>query len=123
MPSGDRGSELHGSPRSRGPPGTVLSSRRYKEDIQSMDAASDGLLRLRPVTFRYKKPLDDGAKPIQYRLELFRRERCRLETCPEAVPIPRNNRWVSANIQYRLQLMASGRALRALNEWRATRRR
>ena len=59
---------MHGSPRSRGQLGTVLSSRRYKEDIQSMDAASDGLLRLRPVTFRYKKPLDDGSKPIQYGL-------------------------------------------------------
>jgi transposase len=30
--------------------------------------ASDGLLRLRPVTFGYKKPLDDGSKPVQYGL-------------------------------------------------------
>lgn len=48
--------------------GTVPSSRRYKEDIRDMGAASDGLLRLRPVTFRYKKPLDDGSKPVQYGL-------------------------------------------------------
>jgi Chaperone of endosialidase/Collagen triple helix repeat (20 copies) len=53
---------------SNGQLGTVLSSRRYKEDIRSMDAASDDLLRLRPVTFRYKKPLEDGAKPLQYGL-------------------------------------------------------
>jgi hypothetical protein len=48
--------------------GTVLSSRRYKEDIREMGMASDGLLRLRPVTFRYKKPNDDGSKPVQYGL-------------------------------------------------------
>ncbi len=34
--------------------GTVVSSRRYKTDIHDMGSASDGLLRLRPVTFRYK---------------------------------------------------------------------
>ena len=48
--------------------GTVSSSRRYKEDIHDMGAASDGLLRLRPVTFRYKKAYDDGSKPVQYGL-------------------------------------------------------
>jgi hypothetical protein len=48
--------------------GTVQSSRRYKEDIHDMGATSDGLLRLRPVTFRYKKPYNDGSKPIQYGL-------------------------------------------------------
>jgi hypothetical protein len=48
--------------------GTVSSSRRYKEDIQNMGNASDGLMRLRPVTFRYKQPFDDGSKPIQYGL-------------------------------------------------------
>jgi hypothetical protein len=48
--------------------GTMSSSRRYKEDIHDMGAASDGLLRLRPVTFRYKKPYADGSKPIQYGL-------------------------------------------------------
>ena len=53
---------------SNGQLGTVLSSRRYKEDIHDMGAASDGLLRLRPVTFRYKKPYADGSKPIQYGL-------------------------------------------------------
>jgi hypothetical protein len=34
--------------------GTAVSSRRYKTDIRDMGRASEGLLRLRPVTFRYK---------------------------------------------------------------------
>jgi hypothetical protein len=33
-----------------------------------MGDATDGLMRLRPVTFRYKQPFDDGAKPMQYGL-------------------------------------------------------
>ncbi len=53
---------------SNGQIGTVSSSRRYKEDIRDMSDASSGLLRLRPVTFRYKKPYEDGSKPIQYGL-------------------------------------------------------
>jgi hypothetical protein len=48
--------------------GTISSSRRYKEDIQDMGDTSSGLLRLRPVTFRYKKPFNDGSQPIQYGL-------------------------------------------------------
>jgi hypothetical protein len=44
------------------------SSRRYKEDIEDMGEASRDLMRLRPVTFRYKKPFADGSKPIQYGL-------------------------------------------------------
>jgi hypothetical protein len=53
---------------SNGNLGTVSSSRRYKEDIEDMGEASNGILRLRPVTFRYKKAFDDGSKPIQYGL-------------------------------------------------------
>jgi hypothetical protein len=48
--------------------GVTSSSRRYKEDIQDMGEASRGLMRLRPVTFRYQKPFGDGSKPIQYGL-------------------------------------------------------
>jgi chromosome segregation ATPase len=33
-----------------------------------MGEASRGLMRLRPVTFRYKNPFADGSKPIQYGL-------------------------------------------------------
>ena len=48
--------------------GTVSSSRRFKEDIADMGATSRDLMRLRPVTFRYKQPFADGTKPIQYGL-------------------------------------------------------
>ena len=33
-----------------------------------MSDASSGLLRLRPVTFRYRKPYADGSKPVDYGL-------------------------------------------------------
>ena len=33
-----------------------------------MGPASHDLMRLRPVTFRYKEPFADGSKPIQYGL-------------------------------------------------------
>ena len=42
--------------------GTTTSSRRFKEDIKPMDKASEALLALKPVTFRYKKELDPEAK-------------------------------------------------------------
>ncbi len=48
--------------------GVTTSSRRYKEDIQDIGDASSSLLQLRPVQFRYKKPEDDGSKPLQYGL-------------------------------------------------------
>src|SRR5262249_60634834 len=41
--------------------GTVVSSARFKEAIKPMDKASEAVLALKPVTFRYKKDLDpDG---------------------------------------------------------------
>ena len=40
--------------------GHLSSSRRYKEDIQSMDKASETLFALKPVTFRYKKEIDQS---------------------------------------------------------------
>jgi len=48
--------------------GTVNSSRRFKEDIQDMGDASSSLMRLRPVTYRYKQPYADGSKPLDYGL-------------------------------------------------------
>ena len=48
--------------------GTVNSSRRFKEDIQDMSEASSGLLRLRPVAYRYQRPYADGSKPVDYGL-------------------------------------------------------
>jgi len=34
--------------------GVYLSARRFKTDIADMNSASEAILRLRPVTFRYK---------------------------------------------------------------------
>src|SRR4030095_12854937 len=48
--------------------GTINSSRRFKEDIRDMGGASTGLLKLRPVTFRYKEPYADGSRPLDYGL-------------------------------------------------------
>jgi len=48
--------------------GTVLSSRRVKDDIRDMDGASEGLGKLRPVTFRYKAEPASGSRPLEYGL-------------------------------------------------------
>jgi len=48
--------------------GTVLSSRRYKKDIEPLGELSRDLLRLRPVAFRYKEPDSKGDHPLQYGL-------------------------------------------------------
>jgi hypothetical protein len=53
---------------SHGQLGTMSSSQRFKEDIQDMGDASSGLLRLRPVTFRYVQAYQDGSKPLDYGL-------------------------------------------------------
>jgi predicted ribosome quality control (RQC) complex YloA/Tae2 family protein len=39
---------------SHGKLGTVLSSKRFKEEIKPIDKASEALTALKPVTFRYK---------------------------------------------------------------------
>jgi hypothetical protein len=38
--------------------GHLSSSRRYKDEIQPMDNASESLYRLKPVTYRFKKEID-----------------------------------------------------------------
>ena len=43
--------------------GTTTSSRRFKEDIQPMNNASEALFALKPVTFRYKKEIDPKGIP------------------------------------------------------------
>ena len=43
--------------------GTVVSSERFKESIKPMDKASEAILALQPVTFRYKKELDPDGIP------------------------------------------------------------
>jgi hypothetical protein len=44
--------------------GTLASSRRYKEEIKPMDKASEALLGLKPVTFRYRQELDPHHVPM-----------------------------------------------------------
>jgi hypothetical protein len=53
---------------SNGQLGVLLSSQRYKEDIHDMGNASDALMRLRPVTFRYKHTTENGRKALNYGL-------------------------------------------------------
>ena len=43
--------------------GTVVSSARFKEAIKPMDKASEAILLLKPVTFRYKHDLDPDGIP------------------------------------------------------------
>src|SRR5262249_30484451 len=50
---------------SNGQLGTLVSSARYKRDIQDMQDSSQGLYHLRPVRFRYKQ--DPNGQP-QYGL-------------------------------------------------------
>jgi hypothetical protein len=53
---------------SNGQLGTATSSARYKQDVQDMGAASDVVLKLRPVRFYYRPQYDDGSQLLQYGL-------------------------------------------------------
>jgi len=48
--------------------GTMKSSIRFKENVETMGDASGGLMQLRPVTFHYKSAYDDGSNLLQYGL-------------------------------------------------------
>jgi len=48
---------------SSGQLGTLTSSARFKQDIHSMDGASEAILALKPVTFRYKQEIDPKGIP------------------------------------------------------------
>jgi len=43
--------------------GTATSSARFKDQIKPMDKASEAILALKPVTFRYKKEIDSNGIP------------------------------------------------------------
>jgi hypothetical protein len=43
--------------------GTATSSRRFKQEIKPMDRASEAILTLQPVTFRYKQEIDPKGIP------------------------------------------------------------
>jgi hypothetical protein len=53
---------------SNGKLGTVLSSRRFKDQITDMGDKSGKLLQLRPVNYFYKPEYDDGSHLLQYGL-------------------------------------------------------
>lgn len=48
--------------------GIATSSRKFKEDIRPIGDASSALLKLQPVSFRYKEADGAGQKPLQYGL-------------------------------------------------------
>jgi len=65
---------------STGKLGTIVSSVRFKEAIKPMDKASEALLNLKPITFRYKRDLDpDGV--TQFGLTAEQAE----EVCPDLI--------------------------------------
>ncbi len=41
--------------------GTLVSSRRFKDEIKPMDNTSEPILALKPVTFRYKKEIEPNS--------------------------------------------------------------
>src|SRR5439155_851200 len=43
--------------------GTVVSSERFKDEVKPMDKASEAILALKPVTFRYKQEIDPEGIP------------------------------------------------------------
>jgi hypothetical protein len=48
--------------------GTVVSSRRFKEQIADMGDSSNPLMKLRPVTFLYRPEYSKGDRTLQYGL-------------------------------------------------------
>jgi Chaperone of endosialidase len=43
--------------------GTIVSSARFKDEVKPMDKASEAILALKPVTFRYKHEFDPDGIP------------------------------------------------------------
>ena len=43
--------------------GTIQSAARFKDDVKPMDKASEAILALKPVSFRYKEELDPDKIP------------------------------------------------------------
>ena len=64
--AGITGATVSGSPvvvNSDGQLGVSPSSARFKDQIKPMDNASEAILALKPVTFRYKKDIDAAGTP------------------------------------------------------------
>jgi uncharacterized coiled-coil protein SlyX len=64
--AGISGTAVTGSPvvvNAGGQLGVAASSERFKDEIKHMDKASEAILALQPVTFRYKKDIDPDRVP------------------------------------------------------------
>ena len=64
--AGISGTAVTGSPvvvNASGQLGVAASSERFKDEIKRMDKASEAVLALQPVTFRYKKNIDPDGVP------------------------------------------------------------
>ena len=64
--AGISGTAVTGSPvvvNASGQLGVAASSERFKDEIKRMDKASEAILGLQPVTFRYKKDIDPDRVP------------------------------------------------------------
>ncbi len=64
--AGISGAALNGRPvmiNANGQLGVAPCSARYKDEIKPMDTASEVILALKPVTFRYKKEIDADRTP------------------------------------------------------------
>jgi len=64
--AGISGQAVSGSPvyvNAGGQLGVLPSSERFKEEIKPMDNASEAILAVEPVTFRYKRKLDPTGMP------------------------------------------------------------
>jgi Chaperone of endosialidase len=64
--AGISGALIAGAPvlvSANGQLGVAVSSQRFKDEIKPMDKASEAILALKPVTFRYKKELDPDRIP------------------------------------------------------------
>lgn len=69
--AGIAGTALDGQPvlvAGNGQLGVGMSSRIYKKEIETMGTRSDDLMRLRPVSFRYREANAKGGYPLQYGL-------------------------------------------------------
>ena len=64
--AGISGATVTGTPvvvNANGQLGVAPSSQRFKDEIKSMDNASEAILALKPVTFRYEKDIDPDGIP------------------------------------------------------------
>lgn len=52
--------------------GTLVSSRRFKEEIKPMDKASEAILALKPVSFHYKKEIEPNGA-MMFGLRMWKR--------------------------------------------------